>query len=307
MSADIPVVSVVIPCYNQGKYLSEAVSSVQAQSRSDWECIIVNDGSSDHTRDIALGLVSKDVRISYIEQANGGLACARNRGLDLVRGAHVQFLDADDQIAPDKFEKQLALLECVPGLAVSYSDYMCYSDDPGITIAEGFRKPCLDERQPELDIASHWGNELCIPVHSFLFDARIFSDYQIRFDEELSNHEDFECWLRVFSLHPKILYVDDKLAFYRWHKDSATQSAVRMMRGYILALSKARSSGAYSPEVSKALGGRMRIVRSALRSRQIHWRILYAIRTRVRSLFYITGRLVKPRDGSVRGENGQWL
>src|SRR5512145_1103660 len=76
-----PQVSVIVPCYNQGHFLSEAMQSVIDQTFQDWECIIVNDGSTDSTKDIAQRFLMTDQRIRYFEQRNKGLSAARNRGL----------------------------------------------------------------------------------------------------------------------------------------------------------------------------------------------------------------------------------
>src|SRR4030095_15755118 len=94
-----PLVSAVIPCYKQGHFLAEAVQSVLGQTVNDLECIVVNDGSPDTTREVARQLVSGDPRVRYIEQMNRGLAAARNRGLGEARGRFIQFLDGDGSIA----------------------------------------------------------------------------------------------------------------------------------------------------------------------------------------------------------------
>src|SRR5689334_5736274 len=108
---DAPAISVIVPCYNYGHFLPDAIRSIQAQRFSDWECIIVDDGSQDNTQNVAAQLASKDVRITYVHQSNAGLSAARNKGLSLARGKYIQLLDADDGIAPDKFLLQYQFLE----------------------------------------------------------------------------------------------------------------------------------------------------------------------------------------------------
>src|SRR5450432_4194524 len=98
-----PLISVIVPCYRQAKYLPDAVKSLIGQSYRHWECIIINDGSPDDTREVAAEQVRLDSRIRYVEQANGGCSSARNRGLTEANGDFVQFLDADDLLLPDKF------------------------------------------------------------------------------------------------------------------------------------------------------------------------------------------------------------
>ena len=97
------LVSVIIPCFNQGKFLHDAVESVRTQTYPHWECIIINDGSTDDTDKTAKALISDDKRFRYHYQNNRGLPATRNTGLKMTGGAYIQFLDADDIIRPQKF------------------------------------------------------------------------------------------------------------------------------------------------------------------------------------------------------------
>lgn len=102
-------VSIIVPCYNQAAYLPETLDSVLAQTYTDWECIIVNDGSPDNTGEVARRYVAKDARFKYIEQSNQGPAAARNNGIENSCGEFVLPLDADDLIAPSYLEKAVAV------------------------------------------------------------------------------------------------------------------------------------------------------------------------------------------------------
>jgi glycosyltransferase involved in cell wall biosynthesis len=123
VSGNPPLVSVIIPCYNESEFLSEAVQSVIEQSFKKWECIIVNDGSTDNTSEVAQKLMSKysDHAIFLLEKENGGLASARNYGIRASHGRYILPLDADDMIAPTMIEKGVNLLESNPKVAISYS------------------------------------------------------------------------------------------------------------------------------------------------------------------------------------------
>ena len=88
-----PLISVIVPCYNQAQYLDECLQSVLNQTYQNWECIIVNDGSPDNTHEIAESYCRKDARFKYFYKENGGLSSARNAGISISNGEFIQFLD----------------------------------------------------------------------------------------------------------------------------------------------------------------------------------------------------------------------
>jgi len=104
------LISVIVTCYNQGRFLDDSLESVLNQSHDNWECLIINDGSTDETERVALHYQKKDNRFSYFSQPNQGVASARNLGLEKCTGDFIQFLDADDQLHLEKFTTQLNLL-----------------------------------------------------------------------------------------------------------------------------------------------------------------------------------------------------
>lgn len=235
-------VSIIIPCYNQARFLSDAINSVVRQSLAEWECLIINDGSTDKTREVALSFVEADNRIKLFSQENRGLAAARNRGLGLARGRYIQFLDADDLIEPDKLKIQTAVLENCETLGVAYSDYRyCPHDDVTMTVTRGsFQSPRFIHDRKIHDLAKRWESEFSIPCHAFLFDARFFSDFRIRFDEALSNHEDWDCWMQIFSIDPEVFHTEGQLAIYRLHSNSMSVDHKKMYIGFRAALRKQR-------------------------------------------------------------------
>ncbi|MDI5950696.1 glycosyltransferase family 2 protein [Flavobacterium yafengii] len=93
-----PLVSIIVPCYNQAQYLGEALQSVLDQTYTNWECIVVNDGSPDETEIIAKQWAEKDFRFKYVFKENGGLSSARNAGIAIAKGEFILPLDADDKI-----------------------------------------------------------------------------------------------------------------------------------------------------------------------------------------------------------------
>lgn len=100
-----PLVSIIVPCYNQAQYLDEALQSVLDQTYTNWQCLIVNDGSHDNTEEVAQRWVAKDERFKYLYQENGGLSSARNFGITYANGEYILPLDADDKIAENYLEQ----------------------------------------------------------------------------------------------------------------------------------------------------------------------------------------------------------
>ncbi|CAK0769444.1 alpha-1, 2-mannosyltransferase/rhamnosyltransferase [Gammaproteobacteria bacterium] len=125
-----PLVSVVIPCYNQANYLPEAVASVANQTFSDWEIIIVNDGSPDNTSEVmhSLAATYPEKQFVLLVKANGGLSSARDAGMRVARGRFLLPLDADDQLAPSFLKETVAILIQHPEIAVVYTDIQCFGN-----------------------------------------------------------------------------------------------------------------------------------------------------------------------------------
>ena len=92
-------ISIIVPCYNQAQYLGECLESVLNQTFQEWECIIINDGSTDNTDEIAAVWLQKDNRFKYIQKENGGLSSTRNAGIEIALGEFILPLDADDKIS----------------------------------------------------------------------------------------------------------------------------------------------------------------------------------------------------------------
>jgi glycosyltransferase involved in cell wall biosynthesis len=119
-----PKVSIILPCYNRASYLGKCLQSVLSQTFTDLECILVDDGSKDNTREIAEYSMSLDSRVKYFYKENGGLSSARNFGIEKAEGEWIQCLDPDDWIHEDKTRFQLSYLEQLESNnVIFYCDY----------------------------------------------------------------------------------------------------------------------------------------------------------------------------------------
>lgn len=128
-----PLVSVIVPCYNQAQYLSEALQSVLEQTYTNWECIIVNDGSPDSAEEIAKEWLKKDFRFKYLFQVNAGVSSARNFGISHAVGELLLPLDADDKISSDYVALALNAFQEDTSLKVVYCKAEKFGDELGIS------------------------------------------------------------------------------------------------------------------------------------------------------------------------------
>ena len=213
----VALVSVIVPCYNQGVFLNETLESVYNQSYTDWECIIVNDGSTDGTEAIAQQWVAKDNRFKYFYKKNSGVSSTRNFGISNSSGQYLQFLDSDDIL--DKLKIQFSIDELKKdknnetGIVVS-NFKMLSSDSKEIL-------PPFCKLEAELftleNFLLKWNVTFSVQMQCGFFDARLFEI--IKFPENLSAQEDWIVWVQLLK-KTKCVFVDLPLAYYRVHPSS---------------------------------------------------------------------------------------
>lgn len=223
-------ISVIIPCYNQSNFLEATLQSVVCQTHGDWECIIIDDGSTDNSKEIALQWCGNDSRFLYHFKTNGGLSSARNAGLRIAKGDFIQLLDADDLIEPTKFEKQLKDLESAQ---ISISNYFYFVDGNLRLEAEHrYLSPFFSEKNYKQEIIIDWEYRKSIPCHSVLFKKEILKN-DIFFSEVLKNHEDWVFWVQLFYASNTIINNKEVLAFYRIRSDSMSADYAQMRKGFV--------------------------------------------------------------------------
>lgn len=201
-----PSVSIIVPCYNQAKYLDECLQSVLQQTFSYWECLIVNDGSLDNTEEIALIWKAKDPRFIYISKENGGVSSARNLGIEKAVSDYIVPLDADDKLDSTFIKKALKILVDNPEVGIVSCWGMFFAKDK--------------------KLQEYRSNAKCISDLLFCNGVNMgFSLFQKgswekvgKYDVHVGNgYEDWEFLLRVCALGLKVHIIEEILFFYRQH------------------------------------------------------------------------------------------
>ena len=211
-----PVVSIVIPCYNQAEFLPEAIDSVLAQTYRPIEVLVVDDGSSDNTAEVAQRYGD---RIRYIHRANGGISAARNTGIAHVRGDFVKFLDSDDHIHPETVAWQMEALGC-SDKRVSMTGVRLYRHgQPDQHVDHVVRVKTL---LPNLFKDMDWGN-----LHGFLFPMKLVRATG-GFEEWARYGEDWHFLCKIGLLDPEFV-TDARIgAYYRLRSGTASTNRLLM-------------------------------------------------------------------------------
>lgn len=236
----MPKVSIIIPTYNRLKFLQEAIDSVLAQHYQGYELIVVDDGSTDNTRQIAQKYSGK---ISYIYQENRGVSAARNRGIDKSTGEYLCFLDSDDLWKPDKLSTQVSFMD-------NNLDYpVCYTDE--IWIRNGVRVNQREKHRKYGGLIFPYCLPLCIISPSSVMIRRELLDRVGGFDESLPACEDYDLWLRIAKDYP-IYFIEQPLIIKRGgHEDQLSRKYYGMDRYRIIALEKLLAGDNLSAEYEK--------------------------------------------------------
>lgn len=220
-----PVVSVVMPAYNTEKYIREAVSSIENQTLRDWELLVVDDCSTDHTYEILQKLAQEDARIKIIRnQTNCGAAMSRNIAFSQCSGKYVALLDSDDLWEPEKLEKQVICAEKT-GADIIYCSYSI--------IDECGRKKSPDFIVPEHTDFNSMLKKSTISCSTALLKSKLVAQFQ--FPTHMY-HEDLAYWLELLKNGANAAGVIEVLASYRITPGSRAfnkvQSAVNRWKIY---------------------------------------------------------------------------
>jgi glycosyltransferase involved in cell wall biosynthesis len=265
---DNPKVSIIIPAYNAAEVISEAIQSIQSQTWQNWELIIINDGSTDHTEALVNQYLA-DPRILYSKQENKGCSAAKNAGLALASGQFIQYLDADDFLSPDKIAEQVGVLNNNP-----WAVAVCRTK----TFINAINEPDLQEIDTNflfdsdnpiefvLNLYGLNGYDGMIQPNAFLISSELAREAGV-WDTTLSPSpdEDGEYFCRVMLKSKAIYFTRNGINYYRKNPLSASlskQTSYQHARGALRSLDmkaqhlwQAENSGRVARVIAKQYAG----------------------------------------------------
>lgn len=212
---ELPLVSIIVPCYNQGEFLAEALDSVRNQTYPNWECVIADDGSTDNSKEVALSYCNEDKRFSYMWQLNQGPSIARNNAIKNSHGEYILPLDGDDKIHKDYVTHAVNILKENEAVKIVYCQAELFGNATG-----------------------EWGMEV-FSIDSFLVRNCIFCTAMYRREDYNQTKgynpnmreglEDWDFWLSLLETGGEVYKIPHIYFFYRikessrnvnsWHKD----------------------------------------------------------------------------------------
>jgi len=243
--AAAPLVTVVIPAWGAAAYLGEALTSLQQQTRTGWQAVVVDDGDTDAVA-AAFAPFAADRRFRLLQTDNGGPSAARNRGIAVADTPFVSLLDGDDRYAPDYVERMLAAFAADPGLDLVTCDVMMFGhpafDGRLFSSLHPQRDPMTLERVIRREFNLSGGSmvrrELLVAVRGY--------------DENLRASEDLDLWIRIFERNIRAARIDAPLIFYRRRTGSLSAGTLAMAQADHRVFSAAAARLAGRPETTAA-------------------------------------------------------
>ena len=216
----MPQVSIITPCYNASRFISQTIDSVLTQTFTDWEMIIVDDGSKDDSSEIVEKYVKKDSRIRLIQQPNGGSANARNHGIREATGRYIALLDADDLWLPQFLEKQIEFMKEKKAICV-YSSYKRIDENSNEILKPLICRSFVNYKK--MQITNFIG---CL---TGLYDSSKYGKKYL--DEALKSIPDNSAyWLEIVKLENAAYGNPKVLACYRVIKSSTTGNKLKLVK-----------------------------------------------------------------------------
>jgi glycosyltransferase involved in cell wall biosynthesis len=218
----MPKISVVMPAYNAEKYIGEAIESILNQTFSDFEFIIIDDGSSDGTVEVVKSYTDPRIRF-YQNEHNMGVAATLNRGLDLATGEYIARMDSDDISLPGRFEKQVAYLDGHLEVVVLGTSYIAFGD-----LLEDSKFQCeANAKKARVELLF----SPCVAHPTVMMRRNILMKYHVKYRVEYEGTEDYALWWDL-SQYGEVLSLTEPLFRYRVHANQASQikDTIRLKR-----------------------------------------------------------------------------
>lgn len=272
-------VSIIVPCYNYAHFLAEALDSVMAQTYSNWECIIVNDGSPDNTEEVALEYCRKDKRFSYYYKENGGHSSARNFGIKQSNGIYILPLDPDDILADYFLEKAVVVLDKNKAVKIVCFEVQSFGDSNDIL------------KMPGYDLRS-------LLVVNYLVNTCMFrkEDFEQTdgYDETMLAFEDWNLWISILKTGGEAIGLPDIGYYYRIKEMSIFKSVLNDRSRLFKDLLKLYNNHAdlyeqyFDSPISLIQENEKlkRVINNYTKTRSYRWGlVLYNLKKRLRGLF----------------------
>jgi glycosyltransferase involved in cell wall biosynthesis len=206
-----PRVSVLMPVYNAGPYLAEAIDSILAQTFSDFEFLIIDDGSTDGSGEIIQSY--DDPRIRYLRnERNLGLVDTLNRGIELARGPYIARMDADDISLPERFERQIDFMDAHPDLGACGTAFQFFGDSDVLMVLP-------DNQRQAFTLLSETS---CLGHPTSMIRKEILDQYAIRYEPAYEYAADYAFWIRISQVSG-LASLPEPLLLYRWHSSNMSQ------------------------------------------------------------------------------------
>ncbi|HYI98573.1 MAG TPA: trifunctional glycosyltransferase/class I SAM-dependent methyltransferase/polysaccharide deacetylase [Thermoleophilaceae bacterium] len=234
-SVEAPVVTVVIPAYNAEQTVAAALDSLQAQTLTAWEAVVVDDGSTDDTAALVEAQASRDSRVRLVHQANAGVSAARNAGIEAARAGWLVFLDADDWLAPEALARLHEALAERPQLDAVHCGWTRIAPD-GRQVEE------ICPRSEE-DMFGWHAHNCAFAIHAVMVRRELVRRAG-GFDPDLSTCEDWDLWMRLSRLGASWGRVDAQLAYYRMRKASASMASRQLLDDGLVVIDRAHGPDA---------------------------------------------------------------
>ena len=208
------MISVVMPVYNGESHLKEAIDSILNQTYTDFELLIINDGSTDRSEEIILSY--NDNRIKYIlNEANLGIVKTLNKGIELSTLKYIARMDADDISMPHRFERQVAYMEANPGIVACGSNILkFYNDDINQTNSSNIY---IEDK--ELKVRSIFYTAFWHPT--MMLQTKVLKDHQLRYRLDFKYAQDKAFWIHI-SKHGALTNINEPLLYYRVHENQVS-------------------------------------------------------------------------------------